>query len=76
MYKEIEFSEDQKGFGLAATNVSTGIRTLVGIFDTYEEAFATGTELNKQQKMFRPEVVPWNRENYDKYIWVIHKMNL
>ncbi len=76
MFKEIEFSEDQKGFGLVITNVTTGIRALVGIFDTYEEAYKIGMDQGKQQKGFRPEVIPWNKENYDKYIWVIHKMSL
>lgn len=73
MYKEIEFSEDQKGFGLVFTDPSTGIRCLVGIFDTPEEAFELGQEGIKQTTMIRPEVVIWDRKNHDEYAWVYHK---
>jgi hypothetical protein len=73
MYKEIEFSEDQIGFGLVFTNPNSGIRGLAGIFDTYEEAYQTGVERSKQVTVIRPEVVPWDREHYDKYAWVFNK---
>lgn len=73
MYKEIEFSEDQKGFGLAFTDPSTGIRCLVGIFDTSEEAVQLGQEGIKQTTMIRPEVIVWDRKNYENYDWVYHK---
>lgn len=73
MYKEIEFSEDQKGFGLVFTDASSGIRSLVGIFDTYEEADQIGQEGSKQSMMIRPEVVIWDRKNYEEYDWVYNK---
>jgi hypothetical protein len=73
MYKEIEFSENQKGFGLVFTDPATGIRNLVGIFDTYEEASQKGQEGNKQAMMIRPEVVIWDKKNYEEYDWVYNK---
>ena len=73
MYKEIAFSTEQQGFGLAFTDPSTGIRNLVGIFTTYEEAFQKGQAGSKQALMLRPEVVPWNKTTYDEYKWVYQK---
>lgn len=73
MYKEIEFSEVQKGFGLVFTDPSSGIRCLVGIFDTSEEACQLGEEGIKQTTMIRPEVVIWNKQNYEEYDWVYKK---
>ena len=73
IYKELEFSENQTGFGLVFTDSSTGIRCLVGVFDTSEEAFKLGEEGSKQTTMLRPEVVQWNRETYEQYDWVYQK---
>ena len=73
MYKEIEFSEGQKGFGLVFTDPATGIRNLVGIFDTYEDACQVGQTGSKQSMMIRPEVVIWDRKIYEEYDWVYKK---
>ncbi|MEM5767859.1 MAG: hypothetical protein AAGU23_05805 [Bacillota bacterium] len=73
MYKELAFSEDQQGFGLVFTDPSTGIRCLLGIFDTSEEAFRLGQEGSRQTMMIRPEVVTWDRRNYEEYDWVYQK---
>lgn len=73
MYKEFEFTEEQKGYGLAFTDPMTGIRCLVGIFDTYEEARLVGQDGCVQAMMIRPEILEWNRENYEKYDWVYKK---
>jgi hypothetical protein len=73
LYKEIEFSEGQTGFGLVFTDPSTGIRSLVGIFDTHEEAYKNGQKGSKQALMIRPEVVIWDRKNYELYDWVYKK---
>lgn len=73
MHKEFEFSEEQKGFGLVFTDPMTGIRNLVGIFETSEEAYQFGQAGNKQSSMIRPEVVTWDKENFEKYDWVYEK---
>jgi len=73
MIKEIKFSEDQSGFGLAFTDPATGIRNLVGIFDTQEEAYKYGQAGIKNITMIRPEVIIWNKKNYGEYHWVYKK---
>lgn len=73
MYKEITFSEDQKGFGLAVTNLTTGTRALVGIFETRQEAEEVGEFRRKLGRVKRPSVVAWTKKNYDRYDYVFNK---
>lgn len=73
-YKEIKWNPKQKGYGLAVTNPSTGIRALVGIFKTKSEAAKEGRyRLFVLQTVINPRVVKWNRQNYNRYDYIFKK---
>jgi len=72
--KEIKWDPKQKGYGIAVTNLSTGIRVLVGIFKTKSEAAKEARyRLFVLQTVINPRVVKWTRQNYSRYDYIFKK---